>query len=44
MARKKGKITIELFPETRERMGGFAKKGESWDDYINRLMDKCGGK
>ena len=43
MVRDKEKITIELFPATREKMKELAKKKESYDDYINRLMDELEG-
>jgi hypothetical protein len=44
MVRNKEKITIELFPKTRERMLRLAKKKEAYDDYINRAIDALEGK
>ena len=34
-----GKTTIQLEEETRDRLRGFGKKGESYDDIVIRLMD-----
>jgi hypothetical protein len=34
-----GKTTIQLEEETRDRLRGFGKKGESYDDIVLRLMD-----
>jgi hypothetical protein len=33
------KTTIQLEEETRDRLKGFGKKGESYDDIVLRLMD-----
>lgn len=35
--------TIVVKKETRDRLKKIGKKGESYDDIINRLIDKCGG-
>jgi hypothetical protein len=39
-----GKTTIQLEDETRDRLKGFGKKGESYDDIVIRLMDTAEGK
>ena len=38
------KTTIQLEEETRDRLKGFGKKGESYDDIVIRLMDNYEGK
>jgi hypothetical protein len=39
-----GKTTIQLEESTRDRLKGFGKKGESYDDIVIRLMDIAEGK
>jgi hypothetical protein len=39
-----GKTTIQLEEKTRDRLKGFGKKGESYDDIVIRLMDIAEGK
>jgi len=39
----KDKTTIPLKKTTRDRIKDFGKKGESWDDLVNRIMDKVEG-
>jgi hypothetical protein len=34
-----GKTTIQLEEETRDRLKGLGKKGESYDAIVLRLMD-----
>lgn len=36
--------TIQLEEETRDRLKGFGKKGESYDDIVIKLMDIAEGK
>ena len=38
------KTTIQLEEETRDRLKGFGRKGESYDDIVIRLMDHYEGK
>ena len=38
------KTTIQLEEDTRDRLKGFGKKGESYDDIVIRLMDIAEGK
>ena len=33
--------TVKLRPETVERLKDIGKKGETYDDIINRLIDKA---
>ncbi|MDD4377748.1 MAG: hypothetical protein PHH48_06400 [Eubacteriales bacterium] len=40
MARKEDDTSIPLKKTTRERLGTFGNKNESWDRLLNRLMDK----
>ena len=39
MAADKGVTTIPLTKPTRDRLRGLGKKGESYDQLLNRLMD-----
>jgi len=32
--------TISIDTETRDRLRTFGKKGESWNNLLNRIMDK----
>lgn len=34
-----GRTTISLDPETRDRLKSLGRKGESYDDLVNRLID-----
>lgn len=34
------KTQINLLKSTRERLRTFGKKGETWDELLNRLMDE----
>lgn len=36
------KTTIQVFKRTRDRLDEEGKKRETYDDIINRLLDKCG--
>lgn len=35
--------TIAVKKKTRERLKKIGRKGETYDDIINRLIDTCGG-
>jgi len=37
---KKDKTTIPIKKITRDRIKSYGKKGESWDDLMNRIMDE----
>ena len=32
-------VTLKIKPETRERLKRLATKAETYDDFLNRLMD-----
>lgn len=36
---ERNKTTIPLKKPTRERLIAYGKKGETWDELANRLMD-----
>ena len=40
MVRTQEDTSIPLKKSTRERLGTFGNKNESWDRLLNRLMDK----
>jgi len=35
----KSKTTIPLMKVTRQKLITYGKKGETWDELVNRLMD-----
>jgi hypothetical protein len=37
---KTDKTTIPIKKITRDRIKAYGKKGESWDDLMNRIMDE----
>lgn len=39
MTDDKQKTTVPLLKPTRNRVKDYGKKGESWDDLFNRIMD-----
>jgi len=39
MIRNEG-VTIKIMKETRERLKALGRKGETYDDIINHLIDK----
>jgi len=41
MVRNKDETSIPLRKSTRERLGKFGNKNESWDKLLNRLMDEA---
>jgi len=40
MSSSKQITTIQLSPKTRERLRELGKKGETYDEIINKLIDK----
>lgn len=40
MSKIRDGATIKIHPETRDRLKGLGKKGETYDDIINRLIDQ----
>jgi len=36
--------TIKIAPETRDRLKAVGKKGETYDDLLNRLLDEIGAR
>ena len=39
MSKIRERATIKIHPETRDRLKDAGKKGETYDDIINRLLD-----
>jgi len=39
MIRNEG-VTIKIMKETRERLKALGRKGETYDDIVNRLLDR----
>lgn len=39
MASRKGVTTIQLEPKTKDRLMDLGKKGETYDQIINKLID-----
>lgn len=37
------KVTVKLKRSTVEKLKELGKKGDTYDDIINRLIDACGG-
>lgn len=40
MVRKDEDTTLPIKKETRDRLGTFGSKKETWDQIVNRLMDE----
>ena len=38
--RMNDKTQINILKSTRERLRTFGKKGETWDELLNRIMDE----
>ncbi|MFA5137531.1 MAG: hypothetical protein WC489_09160 [Patescibacteria group bacterium] len=36
--------TVQVTVKTRDKLKGMGKKGESYDDIINKLIDRAEGK